>query len=55
MEAPCRPQINKFGGEFGSQGGPMLVGTNVDTGGGDVIFGGSRSGVSTQKADLLLL
>jgi hypothetical protein len=32
----------------------MLVGTNINTGGGDVICGGSRSGVSKQKMDLLL-
>lgn len=32
----------------------MLVGTNVDTRGGDVIFGGSRPGVSKQKMHLLL-
>ena len=32
----------------------MLVGTNVDSGGGDVIFGGSRSGVSKPKMRLLL-
>jgi hypothetical protein len=32
----------------------MLVGTNVDSGGGDVIFGGSRSGVSKLKMCLLL-
>jgi hypothetical protein len=52
MDAPCHPQINKFGGEFGSQGGPMLVGTNVDTRGGDVIFGGSRLGASKPKMHL---
>jgi hypothetical protein len=32
----------------------MLVGTNINTGGGDVIRGGSRSGVPKQKMDLLL-
>jgi hypothetical protein len=32
----------------------MLVGTNVDTRGGDVIFGGPQSGVSKPKMHLLL-